>query len=39
MKELTLQPKNSPENVSLLDLKKKTGEYSKGQTDLDKFLK
>ena len=39
MKELALQPKNSPERVSLLDVKKKSGEYSKGQTDLDKFLK
>jgi len=39
MKELGLQPKNSPERVSLLDVKKKSGEYSKGQTDLDKFLK
>jgi len=39
MKELALQPKNSPERVSILDVKKKSGEYSKGQTDLDKFLK
>ncbi|MFX1530850.1 MAG: DUF72 domain-containing protein [Promethearchaeota archaeon] len=39
MKELALRPKNSPEKVRLLDLKKKSGEYSKGQTDLDKFLK
>jgi uncharacterized protein YecE (DUF72 family) len=38
MKELALQPKNLPEEVSLLDLKKKSGEYSKGQTDLNKFL-
>ena len=39
MKELAVPPKNSPENVSLLDIKKKSGEYSKGQTDLIKFLK
>lgn len=39
MKELALQPKNSPERVSILNVKKKSGEYSKGQTDLDKFLK
>ena len=38
MKELALQPKNSPERVSILNVKKKSGEYSKGQTDLDKFL-
>jgi len=39
MKELGLQPRNPPDRVNLLDIKKKTGEYSKGQTDLDKFLK
>ncbi|MFX1376511.1 MAG: DUF72 domain-containing protein [Promethearchaeota archaeon] len=39
MKELAILPKNSPENVSLLDIKKKSGEYSKGQIDLIKFLK
>ncbi|MFX0083802.1 MAG: DUF72 domain-containing protein [Candidatus Hodarchaeota archaeon] len=39
MKELSLQPRNSPERVSILNVKKKSGEYSKGQTDLDKFLK
>jgi uncharacterized protein YecE (DUF72 family) len=39
MKELALKPRNSPESVSILDVKKKSGEYSKGQTDLDKFLK
>jgi uncharacterized protein YecE (DUF72 family) len=39
MKELGTKPKNSPEDVSILEIKKKTGEYSKGQTDLGKFLK
>ncbi|MFX0027918.1 MAG: DUF72 domain-containing protein [Candidatus Hermodarchaeota archaeon] len=39
MKELGVQPRNPPDKVNLLDIKKKTGEYSKGQTDLDKFLK
>ncbi|KKN16328.1 hypothetical protein LCGC14_0976940 [marine sediment metagenome] len=39
MKELEIQPKNSPEDVSILDIKKKTGEYSKGQIGLDKFFK
>jgi uncharacterized protein YecE (DUF72 family) len=39
MKELGVQPRNPPDRVNLLNIKKKTGEYSKGQTDLDKFLK
>ncbi|MFX0000847.1 MAG: DUF72 domain-containing protein [Candidatus Hodarchaeota archaeon] len=39
MKELGVQPKNSPERVRVLDIKKKTGEYSKGQVGLDKFIK
>ncbi len=39
MKELDIKPKTSPEAVSLLDIKKKTGEYSKGQVGLDKFIK
>ncbi len=39
MKELEVHPKNSPEDVSILEIKKKTGEYSKGQMDLGKFLK
>ncbi|MFX1569820.1 MAG: DUF72 domain-containing protein [Promethearchaeota archaeon] len=39
MKELGIKPKKSPEDVSVLEIKKKTGEYSKGQTDLGKFLK
>ncbi len=39
MNELGVQPRRSPENVSLLDIKKKSGKYSKGQTGLDKFIK
>ncbi len=39
MKELNLQPRNSPKDISILDIKKKTGEYSKGQVGLDKFIK
>lgn len=39
MKELGVHPRNPPNKVNLLEIKKKTGEFSKGQTDLDKFLK
>ena len=39
MKELNIKPRNSPEKVKILDIKKKSGTYSKGQTGLDKFLK
>jgi hypothetical protein len=39
MKELDIEPKKLPEEVSILDIKKKTGEYSKGQVGLDKFIK
>ena len=39
MKELEVQPRKEPEKVSLLDIKKKSGEYSKGQMGLDKFIK
>jgi len=39
MKELGVEPKNSPKEISILDFKKKSGEYSKGQVGLDKFLK
>ena len=38
MKELGIQPRNSPKNVKILDIKKKTGEFSKGQTDLGRFI-
>ncbi len=39
MKELEIQPRKLPEDVSLLDIKKKSGKYSKGQMGLDKFIK
>ncbi|MFX1380059.1 MAG: DUF72 domain-containing protein [Promethearchaeota archaeon] len=39
MKELGVEPKNLPEDISILEFKKKSGEYSKGQVGLDKFLK
>ncbi len=39
MKELDVQPKKSPEEINILEIKKKTGEFSKGQIGLDKFLK
>lgn len=39
MKELNIQPKTSPDQVSILDIKKKSGEFSKGQVGLDKFIK
>jgi uncharacterized protein YecE (DUF72 family) len=38
MGELDIQPRNEPKKVSLLDIKKKSGKYSAGQTGLDKFL-
>jgi uncharacterized protein YecE (DUF72 family) len=39
MKELNVEPRNRPEDIRILDVKKKSGTFSKGQTDLDKFLK
>ncbi len=39
MKELDLVPRHSPGDVNILDIKKKSGEYSKGQIGLDKFIK
>jgi uncharacterized protein YecE (DUF72 family) len=38
MRELDIHPRNEPKRVSLLDIKKKSGTYSSGQTGLDKFL-
>lgn len=38
MKELDIKPRNDPKAISILDIKKKTGAVSKGQTSLDKFL-
>ena len=38
MKELNLNPRTDPEKVSLLEVKKESGEISQGQTSLDKFF-
>ena len=38
MKELGLKPRTDPKDVSLLDTKKDSGTFSKGQTSLDKFF-
>ena len=38
MRELNISPRKEPNKVSLLDIKKKSGTYSQGQTGLDKFL-
>jgi uncharacterized protein YecE (DUF72 family) len=38
MRELALAPRNDPKRVSILDIKKKSGTVSSGQTGLDKFL-
>ncbi|MHA1192634.1 MAG: DUF72 domain-containing protein [Promethearchaeota archaeon] len=38
MKALGINPKNDPKDVSILDVKKKSGVYSKNQTSLNKFL-
>jgi uncharacterized protein YecE (DUF72 family) len=39
MKELDLKPRKDPKEISILDIKKESGEYSKGQTSLDNFIK
>jgi uncharacterized protein YecE (DUF72 family) len=39
MRELKLEPKKLPNEVSILEIKKKSGAVSRGQTDLDKFIK
>jgi uncharacterized protein YecE (DUF72 family) len=39
MKKLDMKPKKSPDQIDLLKIKKKSGEISKDQTSLDKFLK
>jgi uncharacterized protein YecE (DUF72 family) len=39
MKELELEPRHSPKNINLLEIKKKSGTLSKGQLGLDKFIK
>jgi len=38
MRELNLNPRKDPKQVRILDIKKKSGTYSRGQTGLDKFL-
>lgn len=38
MNALGVKPKNDPKNVSILDVKKKSGVYSKNQTSLKNFL-
>jgi uncharacterized protein YecE (DUF72 family) len=38
MRELDTSPRNEPKKVSLLEIKKKSGTFSSGQTGLDKFL-
>ncbi|MFW9936573.1 MAG: DUF72 domain-containing protein [Candidatus Thorarchaeota archaeon] len=39
MRELGIKPRKDPNKVSLLEIKKKSGTYSKNQTGLDQFLK
>ncbi len=39
MKEMNLKPRNNPKEIEILEIKKKSGIYSKDQTNLDKFLK
>ena len=39
MKELNLKPRKRPEDITVLGVKKKSGIFKKGQTDLDRFLK
>jgi len=39
MRELNLKPRNTPNEISILDIKKKSGSLPKGQLGLDKFLK
>ncbi|MFO8019448.1 MAG: DUF72 domain-containing protein [Promethearchaeia archaeon] len=38
MKELEIQPRNYPRDVNILEIKKRSGTISEGQTGLDKFL-
>ncbi|MFX1316297.1 MAG: DUF72 domain-containing protein [Promethearchaeota archaeon] len=39
MKELNIHPRRSPEDINILEIKKKSGIYSKGQIGLDEFMK
>jgi len=38
MKELKISPRNDPETIKILEIKKKSGSISKGQTSLEKFF-
>ena len=38
MKELELKPRMDPTQIKLIDIKKESGEISKGQTSIDKFF-
>lgn len=39
MQELGLEPRNNPEEISIFDIKKKSGSLPEGQLGLDRFLK
>jgi uncharacterized protein YecE (DUF72 family) len=39
MNELGIKPRNEPKEVKIIEIKKKAGSYSMGQTSLDKFIK
>ena len=39
MQELGLKPRNNPEEISILDIKKKSGSLPEGQLGLDRFIK
>ncbi|MEJ2279064.1 MAG: DUF72 domain-containing protein [Candidatus Lokiarchaeota archaeon] len=38
MEEINLKPRNEPHEIEILEVKKASGTYSKGQTSLDKFI-
>ncbi|MFX0027436.1 MAG: DUF72 domain-containing protein [Candidatus Hermodarchaeota archaeon] len=39
MRELSLKPRNTPDEISILEIKKKSGSFPKGQLGLNKFIK
>ena len=39
MRQLNLKPRNDPKTIEILEIKKKSGLYSEGQTSLNKFIK
>ena len=39
MRELNLKPRNTPDEINIIDIKKKSGSLPKGQLGLNKFLK